>query len=100
MSQESDINCPKSLLHDSVLSDPMDWSPPGSSVHGSLQARTLEGAAMPSSRGSSQSRDGTQVSRIADRFLTIWATREAFSISGMDKFQVDDSKPRVSGARL
>ena len=37
-----------------VLSDlwtPMDCSPPGSSVHGLLQARTLEWVAMPSSRG-------------------------------------------------
>ena len=36
-----------------TLSDPMDCSPPGSSVHGTLQARTLEWAAMSSSRGSS-----------------------------------------------
>ena len=33
--------------------DPMDCSPPGSSVHGILQARILEWVAMPSSRGSS-----------------------------------------------
>ena len=33
--------------------DPMDCSPPGSSVHGILQARRLEWVAMPSSRGSS-----------------------------------------------
>ena len=38
------------------LSNPMDCSPPGSSVHGILQARILEWAAMPSSRGSSQPR--------------------------------------------
>ena len=38
-----------------TLCDPVDCSPPGSSVHGILQARTLEGVAMPSSRGSSQS---------------------------------------------
>ena len=40
----------------------MDCSPPGSSVHGILQARILEGAVMPSSRASSQSRDQTHVS--------------------------------------
>ena len=34
--------------------DPVDCSPPGSSVHGIFQARTLEWVAMPSSRGSSQ----------------------------------------------
>ena len=40
-----------------ALCDPMDGRPPGSSVHGVLQARMLEWVAMPSSRGSSQSRD-------------------------------------------
>ena len=37
-----------------TLCDPMDCSPPGSSIHGILQARKLERAAMPSSRGSFQ----------------------------------------------
>ena len=50
---------------------------PGSSVHGILQARIVEWVAMLSSRGSSQPRNRTQVSRIAGRFFTIWATREA-----------------------
>ena len=36
-----------------ILCDPMDCSPPGSSVRGILQARILEWVAMPSSRGSS-----------------------------------------------
>ena len=45
---------------------------------GILQARILEGVAMPSSRGSSQPRNQTQVSHIAGRFFTIWVTsREA-----------------------
>ena len=39
-----------------TLCDPMEWSPPGSSVHGILQARILEWVAIPSSRGSSQPR--------------------------------------------
>ena len=60
-----------------TLSDPMDCSLPGSSVHGIFQARLLEQAASSFSMGSSQPRDGTQVSRIADTHLTIWATREA-----------------------
>ena len=51
----------------------LDWSPPGSSVQGILQARTLEQVATPFSRGSSQPRDPTRVSRIAGRFFTIWA---------------------------
>ena len=45
--------------------DPMDCSPPGSSVHGILQAGILEWVAMPSSRGSSWSRDQTQVSYVS-----------------------------------
>ena len=40
-----------------TLCDPMDYSPTGSSVHEILQARILEWAAMPSSRGSSRPRD-------------------------------------------
>ena len=60
-----------------TLCDPMDYSPPGSSVHGILQARILEWVAIPFSRGSSQPRDQTLVSCIAGRFFTIWATREA-----------------------
>ena len=54
-----------------TLCDPMDCSPPGSSVHGILQARILEWIAMPSSRGSSQPKDRTQVSRIVGGFFTI-----------------------------
>ena len=50
--------------------DPMDCSPPGSSVHGISQARTLEWVAISSSRGSSHPRDQTCVSCIADRFFT------------------------------
>ena len=45
-------------------------------VHGILQARILEWVAFPFCRGSSQPRDWTQVSRVADRFFTSWATRE------------------------
>ena len=43
---------------------------------GILQARILEWIAMPSSKGSSQPRDQTQVSCIAGRFFTVWVTRE------------------------
>ena len=60
-----------------TLCDPMDCSPPGSSVHGILQARILEWLAICFSRESSRPRDRTQVSCIADGFFTIWATREA-----------------------
>ena len=46
-------------------------------LYGILQARILEWVAFPFSRGSSQPRDQTQVSRIAGRFFTCLATREA-----------------------
>ena len=58
------------------LCKPMDYDPPGSSVHGTFQARILEWVAIPVSRGSSQPKDRTPVSCIAGRFFTIWATRE------------------------
>ena len=51
-------------------------------VHGILQARILEWVAFPFSRRSSQSRDQTQVSHIAGRFFTSWATREALEERG------------------
>ena len=51
-------------------------SPPDSSVHGILQARTLEWAAISFSRGSSQLRDWTQVSHITGRLFSVWATME------------------------
>ena len=48
-----------------TLCNPIDCSPPDSSVHGISQARTLEWVAMSSSRGSSQSRDHTHVSCVS-----------------------------------
>ena len=55
------------------LCNPMDYSPPTSSVHGISQARILEWVAMPSSRGSSWPKDWTSVSSVActaGRFFT------------------------------
>jgi len=54
----------------------MDCNMPGSSVHAILQARILEWVAMPSSRGSSQSRDQTHVSCITGRFFTIESSKK------------------------
>ena len=48
------------------LCEPMDYSLPGSSVHGIFQGRILEWAAISSSRGPSQSRDQNCISCIAD----------------------------------
>ena len=52
----------KSLQSGLTLCNPMDRSPPGSSVHRILQARILEWVVMPSSRGSSQPRNQTCIS--------------------------------------
>ena len=60
-----------------TLCDPMDCSPPGSSVHGILQARILEWVAIPFSRGSSRPRAQAKISCIAGRLFTIWATGAA-----------------------
>ena len=57
------------------LCNPMDYSLPGSSVHGILQGRILECVATTFSRGSSWPRNWTYVSCIAGRVSTIWATR-------------------------
>ena len=54
-----------------TLYDPMDCSPPGSSIHGVLQARVLEWVAMPSSRGSSPPRERNRVFCITGGFLAI-----------------------------
>ena len=64
-----------------TLCNPVDCSPPGSSVHGILQARILEWVAISSSRGSSQPRDRTQVSCIAGRRFNLWATRETLNLN-------------------
>ena len=71
----------KSLQSCLTLCKPIDHSPPGSSAHGILQARTLEWVAIPSSRGSSQLRDRTHisyVSALAGRFFTTSAIWEDY----------------------
>ena len=57
--------CVLSLFSHVRLCDPKDYSLPGSSVHGILQARILEWVAMPSISGSSQCRDPTRISYIS-----------------------------------
>ena len=56
------------------LWDPMDCSPPGSSVCGILQAKILDWLAIPFSRRSSQPRDQTWVSCTVGRLFPNWAT--------------------------
>ena len=62
-----------------TLCDPMDCSPLDSFVHGILQARILERVAISFSRVSSWPRNWTEVSCIAGKFFTIWATWGALS---------------------
>ena len=74
----------KSLQSCLTLSDPVDCSLPGSSVHGILQARILEWDVMPSSRRSYQPRDQTCVSGgfcIAGRFFTTEPPRKPSTLT-------------------
>ena len=77
MSSSSSSIQATSLQSCPTLSDPMDYSPPGSSVHGIFQERILEWVAISFSRGSSWSRDPTQISCIGSQVFTTRATWEA-----------------------
>ena len=71
------VSCGKWKWSHSVVSNflqPVDCSPPSSSVHGILQARILEWGAISFSRGSSRPRDRTQVSHIAGRRFNLCTT--------------------------
>ena len=70
-----------------TLCNPMDCSPPGSSVHGIFQAWILKWVAISLSRGSSWPRDETRVSCIVGRRFTIQATKEALSSINYTKYQ-------------
>ena len=77
-----------------TLCDPMDSNLPGSSVHGILQARTLEW-------GSSWPRDWTQVSCIAGRFFTNWDSREwksIYNFSSRDN-HISSNQANLTGKR-
>ena len=67
----------QSFSHVWLFCDPMDCIPPGSSVHGILQARILEWFAISYSRGCSQPRDWTCIFCIGRQILYHWATWEA-----------------------
>ena len=70
------ILCLVAQLYVRPFGDPMDWSPPGSSVHEILQARILEWVAIPFSSAFSRPKEWTWVSCTAGRFFTVWASRE------------------------
>ena len=70
-----------------TLCNPMDCNPPGSSVHGILQARILDWVVVSSSRGSSWPRDGTWISCIDRRIFffyhgAIWEAQKRRNASG------------------
>ena len=70
----------------------MDYSTPGSSIHGIPQARVLKWVAIPFSRGSPQPRNWTWVSCTARRFFTNWATRKARTLLAFNFEQSNSSK--------
>ena len=76
----------KSLQTCPILCDPMDCSPPGSSVHGTVEARLVERIAIPFSRGSSWPRNQTCKSCTAGAFFTIWANRAAPETADLQKY--------------
>ena len=83
-----------------TLCNPMDCSPPGSSVHEILQARKLEWVTVPSSRGSSWSRDQGSPG-LAGRFLTTsdtWGTPSRASIHFFPVTVPSESTVRVGVA--
>ena len=72
-----------------TLGDPVDCSPPGSSVHGILQARIMKWVAMPSSRGSFRPMDWTHISHvscISRRVLYTSTTWEALLLLLLRRF--------------
>ena len=81
-----------------ILCDPEDYSLPGSSVHGILQARILEWVTISFSRGSSRPRDRAQVSYIGGRRFNLWPTREARDEHNNSSFRVSEwGKDSLSG---
>ena len=68
------LYCKSTMKVKVTQSCPTLCNPMNHIVHGILQARILECVAFPFSRGSSQARDRTQVSHMAGRFFTSWAT--------------------------
>ena len=82
-----------------TLCDPLDCSLPGSSVHGIFQAIVLEWIAISFSRGSSQPRDRTRVSRIVDRRFTVWATIECSTLTA-SSFRIWNSSTGIPSPPL
>ena len=75
-----------------TICNPIDYSPPGSSVHGILQARYGSGLPLHFSRGSSRPCDQAWISCIAGWFFTTWATKEALSMFAAALFTIEDTE--------
>ena len=105
----------KSLHWYPILCDPLDCSPPGSSVQGILQARILEWVAVPFSRGYSLPKEGMGIMSpaLAGRFFTtsaiweglLWYPRRAQSLAESSLWAAwprhkpgDDPQRSTSGA--
>ena len=82
------------------LCDSSDCSPPGSSVHGILQARILEWVAMPSSRGFSPPRDQTQTNLLTCSDYIVTRSRVLVIVSTPTPWITLDQLPLLSGPPL
>ena len=86
-----------------TLCNPMDFSLLGPSIHGDSPSTNTGVGCQPSSKGSSQPMDWTQVSRIAGGFFTVWATWEAhityilLSAKGVKKVNCRDKEDSLQG---
>ena len=83
-----------------MLWDPVDCSPPGSSVHGISQARIMECNAISFSRESAHPRDGTCVSCIGRWILYHWATWESLDSKMKRKPLEDREHPLYSQSHV
>ena len=90
----------KSLQSCPTLCNPMDCGPPGSPVHGILQARILQWVVLSFSRESCRPTDPTQASHIAGRLFTDWATREITKEEQKTKEHQGPAKERLTQARV
>ena len=90
----------KSLQLCPTLCDPVDCGPPGSSIHGVLQARILVWVAMPSFRGSFQPKDWTHVSFVAGRLFTTESLGTPKLVSYTPQNQMDNHRGGREGIQL
>ena len=81
-----------------TLCEPIDYSLPGSSVHGISQAIVLEWIAISFSRGSSQPRARTVVSCFVDGSVTVWATKERRSY--LSNLAEDNLQPSLNNGEM